>query len=168
MNFYVKSVLLVNVSVLTSLIIYPVLHEVGHLVGALILHYDIKEISIGSTLYITFTTDDNALKAIFLAFSGMIFPFLLSWLIPGKYICLWIIKIAIIVTSMVVVLLSVIFVFLYSLGVTITNNDLISVVQLSPNLTCYSIVLSVLIEIMFIYVLKYQRPFERLYDYLVK
>lgn len=153
---------------LTSLIIYPILHEVGHLVGALIMRYEIQEIGIGSTLYITFITDAKELKVIFVTFSGMIFPFLLSLLIPGKYICLWLIKIVIITTGVVVIMLSLICMILYFFGVTMIDNDLISVVQLSPGLACCSLILSALIEIVFVYVLKYLSSFERIYDYLVK
>ena len=168
MRFWVKSASVVAVSVFTSIIVYPLLHEAGHITAALIIGYEIKEIGIDSALYIRFMADSNVLKVLFVTFGGMVLPVLVSWLIPGRCFYLWLIKTVIIATGAVVVLLSVLSVVLCIAGFDIRENDLISVAEFSSASVCICLVLSVLIEALLFYVLKSQRPFERMYIFLLK
>lgn len=73
-----------------SVVIYPVLHEIGHIIFAVIFGIKIEEINLFSEFNILCCINaTDKVKVIFTGYGGFLFPMIISIVIKSKKFVLW-------------------------------------------------------------------------------
>lgn len=123
---------LIIVGLLTAVIIYPFLHEVGHLLTALLVGAKITDFNILPTPFVKCeVTRVSDFGKILIGLGGMSVPFSISILFKSKSFWLWYINLIVKGISVYAILLSAIAVFLYMNGVVWKGEDIVQVLQIS-------------------------------------
>lgn len=134
MKEFLKMIALIIVGLITAIIIYPFLHEIGHslvalLVGARIVDFNILPIPFvkceASNVDITGQT--------LIGVGGIVFPFVLSMMLKSKWFWGWYISLILKGISVYSVILSIIATVLHINGNSWQNEDVVQVLHLFPN-----------------------------------
>ena len=144
-----KAARLLLTGLFTAVVLYPALHEGGHMLTAILLGGRVEEIGLLPMPNVLC----SGLRSIELAavgLGGMGIPLVFSVLLRPKRFALWYMVQLIKGISALAMLLSLISLICYNCGVIIENNDIITVVQLWPEggplcfaLLCIGLLLSV-------------------------
>lgn len=128
-----RGVSLIVVGFVAAIIVYPFLHELGHLIAAWISGAEIYEFSILPVPNVLCRFDSTDLRStVIVGFGGIIFPSALTGLrVPKKFMTwyLWFTLKCICILSFVVSLWALIF---YQTGIEIANDDMTRVMQFAP------------------------------------
>ena len=74
---YIKLVWMYVIAMFTAIIIYPMMHEAGHFIAAVLVGADVVEISVLPIPYVSvFVNEKNLLGKVLIGMCGMIFPML--------------------------------------------------------------------------------------------
>ena len=166
---FLKMVGLIIVGLLTAVIIYPFLHEIGHslialLVGARIIDFNILPIPF---IVCEITTVDVSGQML-IGLGGIVFPFVLSMLLKPKWFWGWYASLILKGISVYSVILSIIAIVLHISGNSWQKEDIVQVLQLFPNGTwLFLIVLCIMGTYGFLRLLK-EKVFSRCIDYFNK
>ena len=149
-------------------VVYPLLHETGHLLAGLIMKYEIISYGYQPTLYLIFRTDDNLLKIIIVAINGIIFPIFIYFILPKKHFVLWLNATVIVFVNLIVSVTSIVNGIIYVCSGNNLIDDIISVCMLSPKaIWCYNLMLC-LMNVVMIYALIKSKPYKMVYEFLKK
>ena len=89
-GFIIKTGLILALGVFVSVIIYPILHEAGHILCALIFGVKIEEINLFSGVNILCSVNiADKSKVIFTGYGGILFPMIISVVIRSKKFVIW-------------------------------------------------------------------------------
>lgn len=134
MKEFLKMIALIIVGLITVIIIYPFLHEIGHslvalLVGARIVDFNILPIPFVKCEVSNVDITGQALIGV----GGIVFPFVLSMTLKSKWFWGWYISLILKGISVYSVMLSIIATVLHINGNSWQNEDVVRVLHLFPN-----------------------------------
>lgn len=166
MKDLLRTLLLIVVGLVAAIAVYPVLHEMGHTLAALITGSNVIEVQmwpLPSTLCKIDT--DNLLQIIVLGFGGIMLPFAVTILRPPKRFLtwyLWFVIKGICILSFTISLWAIVF---YQTELEIVTDDLTRVMEYAPeHKLLYLSVLVVLILISVVQAVQ-SRPIKRCMNY---
>lgn len=166
---FLKMIGLIIVGLLTAVIIYPFLHEVGHslvalLVGARITDFDILPIPFVECEVSNVDVTGQTL----IGLGGIVFPFALSMLLKPKWFWGWYASLILKGISVYSVILSIIAIVLHINGNSWQKEDIVQVLQLFPSgMWLFLIVLCIMGTYGILRLLK-EKVFSRCIDYFNK
>ncbi len=133
---------------LTAIIIYPTLHEGGHLLAAFTVGAKVVDVGLFPTSYVMCETlSINRLGFAAIGLGGISLPYLLSVLLKPKVFWVWYINFILRCISILAILISYVNVFLWSKGMPLQNEDVAQVLKKSesfaiPLLIIFSVMLA--------------------------
>ncbi len=169
MKEFLKMIALIIVGLITAIIIYPFLHEIGHslvalLVGARIVDFNILPIPFvkceASNVDITGQT--------LIGVAGIVFPFVLSMMLKSKWFWGWYISLILKGISVYSVILSIIATVLHINGNSWQNEDVVQVLHLFPSGTWLLLAVFCIMATYGLMRLFKERVFSRCIDYFSK
>ena len=157
---------LLLVGLFVAIILYPFLHESGHLVAAILVRAKVLDFNLLPLPYVMCDVSGvNTLGQAIIGFGGIIIPLVLTSIIKLKNFWFWYAQFLIKCISVYAVILSFIVVILYNYGFIIGNDDIIQVLKIFPNGTGILIMSLGLIITYGIFALKKQKPLMRCLNY---
>ena len=160
-----KAAVLSAISLFTCIFIYPLLHEAGHVISALIFGCEIKNVSFFPLAFTECEMNFNEKSQICaVGISGIIFPFIVSFSLKPKsfyfqhgiFTLKWI--------CILSYFLSLVSSFLYFLDITVSGDDMVTVLVFSDN---PAFVIGVLVFMLIFSLIKEirERPLKRYLSY---
>lgn len=126
-----RSIVMITVAVFVSFIIYPMLHETGHMIGASIAGANIKELTVLSQPAVV-CSFENRETCIFVGCAGTVFPTVVALSYSPKSFVLWyanfILRAVIMFTGMV----SMASVFAFFQTAPVKNDDVTVMLSIAP------------------------------------
>lgn len=161
-----KAIWLLFIGLLTAVVIYPFLHELGHSLATIILGGKVVEFHLfplpnmlcdGSRL------NNNALA--FIGLCGMLFPFLISAIIKIKQFTFWYMLQLLKGISILAFVLSLISIFGIKRGICIANDDIVTALRFYPNGKTVFTALIILLIVWAVFSILRQRPIRYISKY---
>ena len=152
----------------TSVFVYPLIHETGHLLAGMMMDFDVVSYSLFPTPYITFLTDGNSMKMFFVSLFSVVLPLVVSLVIPKRNVAVRFFDCALVLLNIVNVIILFIYGVAYMFGISTSENDAGAVLSFSTgDSIVYFFSLSVIL-VFSIYILVYLKPYESLDRFLTK
>lgn len=133
MKDFLKLFLIAVVGGLTAIILYPIIHEIGHGVSAIIFGVEVKELHIFPNAYVICDVSrTKEFGKIMIGLSGILLPFILSAFVQPKkfwgwYTCFILRGVCILSFGF-----SLIAIALFNFGREIENEDIVQVLKIEP------------------------------------
>lgn len=127
-----KAIWLLFIGLLTAVVIYPFLHELGHTLAAIIFKNRVCNFRLFPLPSVTCemdSTDKFAFSVV--GFGGMFFPYLLSVVFPKKHFWLWYLWVVISGICLLSFMISIVGIVRYKLGTPIANEDITQIMTRS-------------------------------------
>lgn len=151
----------------SSLVAYPLLHETGHYVGAKLMGIKVAEFVIYPHPHVSFEVNNaGGVAVLFIAVCGVLLPLTVAGSISKRHICLWSVRMALIITNITVVTSSIISVFLYCFGIVVEFDDMVTVLILYPEFIYVVLFFLVLQELIMVYILINHISMDRVFEFL--
>lgn len=116
---------------LVAVLIYPFLHEAGHALFTIFSGAELYEFHILPIPYVVCNVYSiDRLGQCFIGISGMIFPFIVSFLIINKYFWTWFISLILKGISLLSFVISYLAILCYDRNIIWYNEDIVKVVQI--------------------------------------
>ena len=129
-----KMIGLVIVGLLTAVIIYPFLHEVGHSLVALLVGAKITDFNLLPMPFIECEVSSVDITGqIFIGLGGMVFPFVVSMIYTPKKFWGWYVSLLLKGISVYSVVLSIMAIVFHINGYSWQNEDVVQVLYMFPN-----------------------------------
>ncbi|MBQ2943194.1 MAG: hypothetical protein IJD93_00645 [Ruminococcus sp.] len=161
-----KSVGLLVVALFVAVIGYPILHEFGHSIAAVLVGAKLIEFNLLPLPYVVLDVREvNVNKQAIIGLSGVMFPLGLVTFVKTRKFWIWYTTFLVKGISLYAIMVSLICAILYVNGIGIEMEDFVQVLKFYPNNECLCIVLlsSVLVYVMF--VIKKEKPLSRCLNY---
>lgn len=130
MKDIIKVFKILLVGMLVAVIIYPFLHEFGHILAALLVGWRVYEIQLFPVPYIICEEfGKNRFEGAIIGVSGMLFPFLVSFLLDNEKFWSWLIALFLRVISALAFALSYIAILCYESDVMWKNEDIVTTME---------------------------------------
>lgn len=134
LKIFLKMIGLIIVGLLTAVILYPFLHEVGHLLVALLVGARITDFNIFPMPFIECEVSDIDITGqIFIGLGGIVFPFVLSMILKPKCFWGWYASFMLRGISVYSVILSIVAAVLYINENSWQKEDIVRILHLFPN-----------------------------------
>lgn len=148
MKFAIKAVGLFIMGLAVAMIIYPVMHELGHsviamLVGARVVEIDI--LPLPSVLCEVMNIDNTGIVAIGL--SGILIPFFISAVINPKWFWIWYVNFIVKGISFIAFIVSAISSACFMLGKPLPNDDITQTLSVWPSGEWICLILSIILTV---------------------
>lgn len=125
------------IGLLTAILIYPFLHESGHSIATILVGGEVCEFQLFPFPYVTCEVSKiNNNGMIIIGFSGMLFPFMFSWLIYVKHFFVCLIGLFLNLICIISFVLSLYGCIQYIYGEPLVNEDITKVIELCPRNIC--------------------------------
>lgn len=166
MKDFIKLIYVAAVGGVTAILLYPLIHEAGHALSAILFGADIKELRIFPNAYVICDVS-NARKfgKIVIGLSGVLLPFLLTVFVQPKRFWGWFT--CFIVRGVCILSFGISFfaIVLFNLGREIENEDIVQVLKIEPMFGwLYALVFVGLMSID-IYLVVKSRPIQKCIKY---
>lgn len=165
MKISFKLGILFCLGLLSAILIYPILHELGHIIAILVVQGEINEVSLFSVPYVSCSVKDlNQYEIAFISLNGNLFPYFISEIIKVKNF--WVRYIFftvryIVLYSFVITLLSMMFSpILFNI-----NDDIIKLLSMFPSLSWCVVYLYVLLSFRILKQMKQESILKMCYQY---
>lgn len=162
MKDIVKGISLIVVGLVAAIIVYPFLHELGHLIAAGISGAEVYEFSLLPVPNVLCRFDSMSLRSVVITgFGGIVFPaFLTGFRVPKRFMTwyLWFAIKCICVLSFVISIWALIF---YQTGIGIENDDMTRVMQFAPKFQIFYLVAIIGILVQTLVQLIWSKPLNR-------
>lgn len=139
-----------------AVIIYPFLHETGHslsavAVGAKIMNFQILPIP---SVLVKINSGMSEFDFLIIGISGILFPFIISFLLPAKTFWKWYVRITLRLICILSFFISIVSILMYQQGSPMQNDDVTIVLKNSPQYMpfCFVILTLLLIVSMIMFV----------------
>lgn len=163
---FLKIIYIFVVGLFVAVFVYPIMHEMGHLIATLAVGGNVAEIRIFPVAY---TKCDifsvNSFGQVIIGLSGMIFPMLFAWIRFKKFYVWYPIFVlrGIILLSLVI---SVISIILFYSGITVANEDVVQILQICDGHSSIVVVAVTGMTVLSVVIFLIDRPFSRFIEYL--
>lgn len=77
------------VGVLTAIVVYPIMHEFGHIAMAILVNVDVVRICLFPFPCVVCEVNNNDIRQVFISLGGIFFPYLFSMLFRPQNFWLW-------------------------------------------------------------------------------
>ncbi len=165
MKDILKCMGLLVIGLFVSVIVYPVLHEGGHFIAAVLTGGDVVEVRLFPVSYIKCKASETNSNMVIIGLGGMFLPMFLSLLFNSKNFWVWY---GILLTKGICVLsffISILSIVLYDLGVVLEDQDIVKVLTFWEEGLPFFIVLMILSLIISICSIVLQRPVYKIAEY---
>lgn len=163
MRFASFCLLLVIVCMCAVSVIYPWLHETGHLLGALLMKCEVIHYSLFPPFCVFNMRSFNHISLLAVSFGGVVFPFLILFFVPDKYFYIWVVKIVLTIMNISYIVCSLGSILLMRAGVNVTTDDIVAVLMIYPELKNVCVALLSAMGCLMIIMLTKQHISERIY-----
>ena len=166
MKYVIKVSALFLVGLLMAVIIYPIMHELGHSLTAVLVGAKVIEINLlplPNVLCDISNTDNTGI--VFIGFSGMVIPFLFSAVIKPKGFWLWYSNFVLRGISALSFVVAIISTLSFIAGSPMPNDDITQILLLWQNGQWLCLVTSVFFATMAVWKLVKEKPFNRCFEY---
>lgn len=148
MKVMFKSIGLLITGLLTAVIIYPLLHELGHSVMAIMVGASVLEMELLPIPYVLCSTDGtDIIGQVIIGTGGIIMPLIISQIKVCSNFWLWYTRLLLKGISVLAFIISTISTILYINGNPLPNDDTTQILQLWPNGIWIILLLSVVMGI---------------------
>lgn len=121
-------------SLFTAVIVYPLLHESGHILVAIIMGAKITGFNLYPTPYVACETMfKNNILQVFVGFGGTIIPFITVRILKFKFFWIWYVLFATRVINALSIFLSIVSLCFFAKGIIWENEDAVKMVNIIPN-----------------------------------
>lgn len=129
-------ILLCFIGLITSVFVYPIFHECGHLIAALLTGGDVKHF----TLYpfpsvLCFVNANSLIKQVIVALSGNLLPIALSLMFTPRHFYFWYANLILRIVNIYCLLLDFLYMGLLFASSPIQKNDITIILSLAPGKT---------------------------------
>lgn len=161
-----KYLWLLAIGIFTAVILYPFLHESGHLLLTLLLGGQIKEFSLLPTPNVLCDVGQISKAGIIIAgFAGAVMPFLISLICSSRSFTVWYILQIIKCISLLAFSISLTSLLGEKHGIIITTDDIINVLRFWPDGKGMCVFIVAALMLLAVYSIFAQKPLERIYSY---
>lgn len=162
----IKITVILIVGLFTAIVIYPMLHEMGHAITTMLFSGQVMSIQLFPIPQTVCNIKNlNILQQGIVGLSGMITPFALSFLISNKRFVSWLISFVIKGISFLAFFLSYISLLCFDEGIVWEREDIIRVLGLWENKNAILLLLSLILICLSAISLYYQHPIRILSNY---
>ena len=141
MKFAYKAFGILVLGVLSTAVVYPVLHETGHCIMAIITGAKITQIGLFPLPYVACEMQSgNNVCQMVTGMGGLLFPVALSTLLKPRIFWLWYVVFAIKLTNVYALIYSMISVFLYTRGIAVSKDDIAQLLMMFPEKILYILI----------------------------
>jgi len=153
---------LLAVGLLTAIFLYPLLHELGHMLTAVVFGYKVLNFQLLPLPSVMCEMDMiNRFTIIVVGFGGMLLPYFISLIPPRKQFWLWYLWLVISVICLLSFVISIVGIVSYKMGMPINNEDITQImVHSEENHILYLITLIALFVFRIIQII-YTKPIKR-------
>lgn len=146
--------------------IYPFLHETGHALFTLFSGAELHEFHVLPTPYVVCNIYSiSEIKQCFIGVAGMLFPFVISFLIIKKNFWMWFISLLLKGISLLAFVLSYLAILCYDSNIIWRNEDIVKVIQIWEPFNGFWLLLSLLLVLFCSGDLYVQHPIKRIEGY---
>lgn len=154
------------IGLLTAIIIYPVLHESGHSVAAILFGADVVEFNLFPLPNVLCNMGSvNKIGIVITGIGGMIMPLFISVVIPVKRFWLWYTALILKGISLFSLIISTVAIILYQLGTPMINEDITQVLNIWNDGWIACLIISVLLSALIVISIIRRKPLQRLFKY---
>ena len=153
---------LLAVGLLTAIFLYPLLHELGHMLTAVVFGYKVLNFQLLPLPSVMCEMDMiNRFTIIVVGFGGMLLPYFISLMPPRKQFWLWYLWLVISVICLLSFVISIVGIVSYKMGMPINNEDITHImVHSEENHILYLITLTALFVLRIIQIV-HTKPIKR-------
>ena len=153
---------LLAVGLLTAIFLYPLLHELGHIITAVGFGYKVSNFQLFPLPSIMCEMDmSNRFTIIVVGLGGMLLPYFISLMPPRKQFWLWYLWLVISVICLLSFVISIVGIVSYKMGMPINNEDITQImVHSEENHILYLIILIALFVFRIIQII-HTKPIKR-------
>lgn len=162
MRDFIKAIGLLVVGLLVAIIGYPILHELGHAVIALIVGARVIEINILPLPNVLCNVENvDCASMVAIGLSGMIVPLLISTIIKSKLFLAWYANYIVKVISLLAFIISAISSVCFMVGKPLPNDDITQILIVWSGGESMCLLLSIALAAITIRMLILEKPIER-------
>lgn len=131
---YIRMFFIFAIGLFTAVILYPLLHESGHSLFAVVLGCKVTEFNLLPLPSIVCNASGLEARAIaFIGLGGLLFPLIFTALVNIKNFWVWLIGIYISFITFLSYLISLYSCIAYAYGTPVANEDVTQIINLYPN-----------------------------------
>lgn len=163
MRDILKTIEILFIGLVVAILIYPLLHEIGHsffavLSGIKVLEFEISPIP----SVLCNMSDASVLQYILIGLGGMVFPFIVSVAFHPKHFVWWYIDFVVKIISMIAFGISIVGIIMYKTNTPIRNEDITTTLQAAPDLWVSLLLLCILAELVLILSIIKSQPIKHI------
>ncbi len=169
MKLAIKIIALFLVGLFMAIIVYPIMHELGHSATAMLVGAEVIEINLfplPNVLCDVARTDKIGI--VFIGLSGMSIPFFISAVIKPKYFWIWYANYILQGISALAFIIATISAICFITGNPMPNDDITQVLTLWSNGQWLCLAVSIVMSLLAIFKLAKEKPFIRCIQYFDK
>lgn len=166
MRDFLKIIYIFVVGLFVAVFVYPIMHEMGHLIATLAVGGNVAEIRIFPVAYTKCDVFSvNSFGKAIIGLSGMIFPMFFAW-IRFKKFYIWYPMFVLRGIVLLSLIISVVSIVLFYSGITVANEDIVQILQICDGHS--SIVIGTVFGMTILSVILFltDRPFRQFLKYL--
>ncbi len=169
MKCFAKVIFLFVLGLFVSIFVYPLVHESGHSLAALISGIEIIEIKIFPQPYSLFFIGNvaDSIK-VFIGFSGILLPFIISILPALKCFITWFMKFVFRVICIFSYIFSIIILIFYKTGYVLYDDDIVKVMMILPESEPIIFIGLVLMLLLTLKIVIKSAPVNNISDFILK
>lgn len=167
MKYVAKYVILLGNGLIVAMLLYPLVHELGHALIAVIVGADVVEIKIFPIPSILSNIKNvGNFNTALIGLGGIIFPFLLTICFRAKNFIIWYMCFTIRGISLIAFGISFMSVVLFRLGKPVVNEDLTQVLKFTPHMAPLYGTLCIFLMAVDVFLIVRSKPIQRCEEFI--
>lgn len=168
MNSVRKIVLITSLGLLVAIVIYPLLHESGHSLFAIVLGAEVIEYKLWPIPYVLCNMKGlSSTSQIIVGAGGVLLPILFSACISQRRFWVWYCNILLIGIESLSLLTSLAAIIFFDIGCPITNEDMTTMLRINPSAKPVLFAITLCLLCWLIGMIINSKPLARLKEYLL-
>ena len=169
MKVMLKSIGLLMIGLFVAVIFYPLLHELGHSITAVLVGASVLELNLFPIPYVLCSTEGmDMVGHVITGMGGIILPLVISQIKVCSNFWLWYTRLLLKGISVLALIISAISTILFMKGNPLPNDDTTQILQIWPNGTWIILLLSVVMSIIVSVSIVKEEPLIRCTDFHMK
>lgn len=169
MKVMIKSIGLLMTGLFVAVIIYPLLHELGHSIMAVLVGASVLELKLFPIPYVLCSTDGmDMVGQVIIGTGGIILPLIISQIKTGSNFWLWYTRLLLKGISVLALIISAISTILFLKGNPLPNDDTTQILQIWPNGIWIILLLSVVMSVIISVSIVKEKPLIKCTDFYIK
>lgn len=169
MKVMLKSIGLLMTGLFVAVIIYPLLHELGHSIMAVLVGASVLELKLFPIPYVLCSTDGmDMVGQVIIGTGGIILPLIISQIKVCSNFWLWYAQLLLKGISVLAFIISAISTILFMKGSPLQNDDTTQILQIWPNGIWIILLLSVVMSVIISVSIVKEKPLIKCTDFYIK